>query len=58
MADELIGVADARTRVLACVEPLAPERVGLEDVLGRVVARYWPRPTWFGARPPSARSRA
>ena len=38
MADELISVADARTRVLACVEPLPPERVDLDDVLGRVLA--------------------
>ena len=38
MADELISVADARTCVLACVEPLPPERVDLDDVLGRVLA--------------------
>jgi phage repressor protein C with HTH and peptisase S24 domain len=30
------------------------------QVLGRVVLRYWPRPTWLGAggRPSSARSRS
>jgi phage repressor protein C with HTH and peptisase S24 domain len=30
--------------------------VAEEDVLGRVVARYWPRPAWFGGFP--ARRRA
>jgi phage repressor protein C with HTH and peptisase S24 domain len=31
-------------------------RVADEDVLGRVVARYWPRPAWFRASSSRARS--
>src|SRR4051794_29447296 len=28
------------------------------DVLGRVLLRYWPRPTWFGADDPARRRRS
>jgi molybdopterin molybdotransferase len=38
VAAELIGVPEARARVLACVEPLPPEHVDLDDALGRILA--------------------
>jgi molybdopterin molybdotransferase len=38
VADDLIDIATARRRVLDAVEPLPPERVALEDALGRVLA--------------------
>ena len=38
MPDELIDIAAAREIVLSAVRPLPPERVGLADALGRVLA--------------------
>ncbi|MBA3306469.1 MAG: molybdopterin molybdenumtransferase MoeA, partial [Thermoleophilaceae bacterium] len=35
---ELIGIAEARRRVLAAVRPLGDERVPLDAALGRVLA--------------------
>jgi molybdopterin molybdotransferase len=36
--DDLLPVAQARARILAAMQPLAPELVGLERALGRVLA--------------------
>jgi molybdopterin molybdotransferase len=38
VADDLIDIATARRLVLEAVEPLPPERVALEEALGRVLA--------------------
>jgi molybdopterin molybdotransferase len=38
MPGQLLSVDEARSRVLAAVRPLGPERVGVDDALGRVLA--------------------